>query len=76
MGLLYNMLSAFQFGLTTPEEDSIILKEIEDNAEFNEMMDILDEINSMDELTELKNEFNEQTDCLDKFQDISTHKLR
>lgn len=76
MGLLYNMLSAFQCGLTTPEEDSIILKEIEDNAEFSEMMDILDEINSMDELTELKNEFNEQTDCLDKFQDISTNKLR
>ena len=76
MGLLYNMLSAFQCGLTTPEEDSIILKEIEDNAEFSEMMDILDEINSMDELTELKNEFNEQTDCFDKFQDISTNKLR
>ena len=58
-----------------PELYGQILKEIEDNAEFSEMMDILDEINSMDELTELKNEFNEQTDCLDKFQDISTNNV-
>lgn len=72
MGLLYNMLSAFQCGLTTPEEDSIILKEIEDNAEFSEMMDILDEINSMDDIDELKSEFNEP---VDNFKDYNDYKI-
>lgn len=67
-----NILAAFQQGLASPDEDLMILNEIVENKEFCDMMDIFDEINSWDNIEELKHEFQEPIDNTEKFQDFKS----
>ena len=63
MGLITdNMLAAFATGVSTPHEDKIVMNEIVNSEEFSDLLNIVDDIDSMDCIEEIKNEFNEPID--------------
>lgn len=64
MNIPDNVLAAFQFGVTSQEEDLMVLNEMAQNAEFDEMMGLLEEINSIDDIDNLKFEFTDKSDIV------------
>ena len=71
MDISDNMLSAFMCGVSTPDEDLQILNEMMSNEEFSDMMDVFHEVNDIDNLEEIKTEFNEDVDCMKDFKDYN-----
>lgn len=71
MDISDNMLSAFMCGVSTPDEDLLILNEMMSNEEFSDMMDVFHEVNDIDNLEEMKTEFNEDVDCMKDFKDYN-----
>ncbi|MBQ0142851.1 MAG: hypothetical protein KBT06_08660, partial [Prevotellaceae bacterium] len=67
-----NILSAFMTGNSTVDEDKIVLAEFSTNEHFQDMFDIINEIDAMDNMDELRKEFNENSD---QFQDFNEHKI-
>lgn len=57
-----NTLTAYMAGVSTVQEDKLVLNEIVSNANFTDLLDIMDEVDSMDCINELRNEFNEISD--------------
>ena len=57
-----NTLAAYMAGVSTVQEDKLVLNEIVSNANFTDLLDIMDEVDSMDCINELRNEFNEISD--------------
>lgn len=64
MNIPDNALAAFQIGTSTKEEDLMILNEMINNVEFSDMLDIMDEIGTIDNIDNLKFEFNDKTDVV------------
>ncbi len=64
MNIPDNVLAAFQIGVTSQEEDLMVLNEMAQNAEFDEMMGLLEEINSIDDIDNLKFEFTDKSDIV------------
>lgn len=67
-----NILSAFFAGNSTIDEDKLVLQEFSNNECFQDMFDIINEIDAMDNMDELRKEFNENSDQLQEFKE---HKI-
>lgn len=65
MSITNNILSAYRAGVSTVQEDKIVLEEIANNSSFSDLLEVMDEIDSMDGLDELRNEFNESFDKIE-----------
>ena len=66
-----NTLAAYMAGVSTVQEDKLVLNEIVSNANFTDLLDIMDEVDAIDCLNELRNEFDETADGLDEFIDYN-----
>ena len=78
MNISNNSLSAFMANKSTKKEDRTILSELESNAEFSDLLDILTDVDAIDGLDELKNEFNESIDMFNEisnFNELNNTKL-
>lgn len=62
MSITDNILAAYRAGVSTKQEDKLILKEMSENDNLSELLDILDEVDAIDRMDELRNEFNEDLD--------------
>ena len=69
MNISNNTLAAFMAGVSTVQEDKLVLDEIANNDSFSELMDVMDEVDAIDGLDEIRNEFNESTDDIEEFND-------
>lgn len=65
MDISDNMLSAFMCGVSTPDEDLRIFNEMMCNEEFSDMMDVLNEVNSLDDIDSFNFEFSDNIDFID-----------
>lgn len=65
-----NTLAAYKAGVSTVQEDKIILEELSKNKEFSDLLDIMDEIDAIDGMNELRNEFNETIDTNKDFYEL------
>lgn len=72
MSITDNILAAYRAGLSTKEEDKLVLKEMSENNNFSDMLDVLDDVDAIDGMDELRKEFNESTKDLEEF---SEHKV-
>lgn len=71
MGISDNTLAAFVSGVSTKQEDKLVLTEISENEEFLDLLDVIDEIDSIDGIDELRNEFCEDIDDWKGFKDYN-----
>lgn len=62
MSITDNILAAYRAGVSTKQEDKLILKDMSENDNFSDLLDILDEVDAIDGMDELRNEFNEDFD--------------
>lgn len=70
MSISNNILAAFNAGVSTKQEDKLVLNELSDNDNFSELLDIFDEVDSIDGL---RNEFNESIDEYNDFKEIDNN---
>lgn len=71
MSISDNLLAAFFSGVSTKQEDKLVLSEISENEEFSDLLDVIDEIDAIDGIDELRNEFCENIDGIEDFQEHS-----
>ena len=71
MSISDNILAAFVSGVSTKQEDKLVLNEISENEEFSDLLDGIDEIDASDGIDELRNEFCEYNDEEQEFNDIN-----
>lgn len=71
MSISNNILAAFNAGVSSKEEDKLVLKELSNNDNLSELLDIFDEVDSIDGFDDLRNEFNENIDSLEIFKDYN-----
>ena len=64
MSISNNILAAFVAGVSTKQEDELIMKEFSDNEDFPNLLDVLDDVDAVDGMNELKNEFLKSNDCV------------
>lgn len=72
MEITDNILSAYFAGKTTIDEDRLIIDSMSESEEFSDMIDIMSNIDSMDEIKEMRHEFNENSD---RFRDFEGYKI-
>lgn len=73
MDISNNSLCAFMANKSSLKEDRDIFHEMENNELFSDLVDLIHEFDAIEELNELRNEFNESIDKfneVDKFKDI------
>ncbi len=66
-----NILAAFRAGVSSVEEDKLVLNEIANSDSFSDLLDLMDEIDAIDGLDELRKEFNESIDNMNDFDDYN-----
>lgn len=71
MSISNNILAAFNAGVSTKQEDKLVLNELSDNDNFSELLDIFDEVDSIDGFDDLRNEFNEDIDDWEDYKDYN-----
>lgn len=71
MSISNNILAAFNSGVSTKQEDKLVLKELSDNDNFSELLGIFDEVDSIDGFDDLRNEFYETIDEGHEFNDFN-----
>ena len=71
MSISNNILAAFNAGVSTKQEDKLVLNELSDNDNFSELLDIFDEVDSIDGFDDLRNEFNENIDDWEDYRDYN-----
>lgn len=71
MSISNNILTAFNAGVSTKQEDKLVLNELSDNDNFSELLDIFDEVDSIDGFDNLRNEFNETIDGGHEFNEFN-----
>ena len=64
MTISNNILAAFVAGVSTKQEDELIMKEFSDNEDFSDLLDVLDDVDAVVGMNELKNEFLKSNDCV------------
>ncbi len=69
MNISNNTLAAYVAGVSTVQEDKLVLDEIANNDSFSELLDVMNEVDAIDGLDEMRNEFNESADDLEEFND-------
>lgn len=70
-----NTLAAFMAGVSTVQEDKLVLKEMGHSPSFTGLIDTLTDIDAIDGMDELRNEFNESIGEIiefDIFNDLKT----
>lgn len=72
MSISNNTLAAFLAGTSTVQEDKAILKELSESKSFSELLDVLEEVDAIDGLDELRQEFNE---TCDNYNELTDHKI-
>lgn len=73
MSISNNTLAAFNAGVSTKQEDKLVLNELSDNDNFSELLDIFDEVDSIEGFDELRDEFNETIDEYNDFKEIDNN---
>ena len=71
MSISDNILAAFVSGVSTKQEDKLDLNEISENEAFSDLLDVIEEIDAIEGLDELRNEFCEYNDEEQEFNDIN-----
>lgn len=71
MSISNNILVAFVAGVSTKQEDELVMKESSDNEDFSDLLDVLDNVDAIDGMNELRNEFCENIDGWDEFKDYN-----
>lgn len=57
-----NILAAFISGTSSQQEDKLVINELANNEEFSDLLNVINEVDSIDCINELRNEFNEISD--------------
>ena len=57
-----NILAAFMSGASAPQEDKLVMNELINNEEFLDLLNVIDKVDSMDCINELRDEFNDISD--------------
>ncbi len=65
-----NTLAAYMAGVSTAQEDKEILDEISNNKYFSDLLDVIEDIDAMDGMDELRSEFEESVDKYNDFNEI------
>jgi len=73
MNISNNILAAYMAGVSTVQEDKLILSEMSNNKSFSELLEVLDDIDAIDGMDELRNEFNESIDEYSDFKEIDNN---
>ena len=73
MSITNNILAAYRAGVSTVQEDKLVLDEMANNDNFSDLLEVMDEIDSIDGLDELRNEFNESIDGINEFNDYNNN---
>lgn len=73
MSISDNVLAAFVSGISTKQEDELVLAEISENKEFSDLLDVIGEIDAIDGMDELRNEFEENIDGWEEFKDYDVN---
>lgn len=71
MSITNNILAAFKAGVSTKQEDKLVMKEMSENGYFSDLLDVLDSVDAIDGIDELRGEFNESIEDMENFQDYS-----
>lgn len=71
MSISNNILAAFVAGVSTKQEDELVMKEFSNNEGFSDLLDVLDDVDAVDGMNELRNEFCESIDGWDEFMDYN-----
>lgn len=71
MSISNNILAAFVAGVSTKQEDELVMKEIPNNDNFSDLLDVLDDVDAIDGMDELRSEFNENIDGWEEFKDYN-----
>ena len=70
MKLSDNTLAAYMAGVSTVQEDKEILDEISNNKYFSDLLDVIEDIDAIDGMDELRSEFEESVDKYNDFNEI------
>ncbi len=71
MSISNNILAAFMAGVSTKQEDELVMKEFSESEDFSDLLDVIGEIDAIDGIDELRNEFCEYNDEDQEFNDIN-----
>lgn len=71
MSISNNILAAFMAGVSTKQEDELVMKEFSDNEDFSDLLDVLDDVDAIDGMNDLRNEFCENIDACEVFKEHS-----
>ena len=71
MSISNNILAAYFAGVSSKEEDKLVLNELAVNECFSDLLDIIEEVDSAEDIDALRNEFNEITDQFDTLNDFN-----
>lgn len=68
-----NTLAAYMAGVSTVQEDKQVMDEIYSNMYFSDLLDVMEDIDAIDGMDELRNEFNESIDEYSDFKEIDNN---
>lgn len=71
MNISNNILAAFMAGVSTKHEDELVMKEFSDNEDFSDLLDVLGDVDAIDGMNDLRNEFCENIDGGEVFKEHS-----
>lgn len=71
MSITNNLLAAFIQGVSSADEDRQIINEFAENDIFQDLLDIIDDIDSSEKIDALRNEFNESADDYREFNELN-----
>lgn len=65
-----NTLAAYMAGVSTVQEDKQVMDEIYSNMYFSDLLDVMEDIDAIDGMDELRNEFDESIDEYNDYDEI------
>lgn len=68
-----NTLAAYMAGVSTVQEDKQVLNEITNNQYFSDLLDVMEDIDAIDGMDELRKEFNESADLYNDYKEIDSN---
>lgn len=71
MNLTNNILAAFMAGVSTVQEDKLVMKEMAEDQNFSDLLDVLDDVDAMDAMDEMRKEFNEFDDDVNEIKEYN-----
>lgn len=68
-----NTLAAYMAGVSSVQEDKQVLNEIANNQYFSDLLDVIEDIDAIDGMDELRKEFNESVDLYNDYKEIDSN---